>query len=72
MAPGVLGMARTMRAPRPQAFVSEAMEVPAAMETISAPLPAMPRKVAASVLRSWGLMATTQARTCLGASARLA
>src|SRR5262245_14812894 len=60
MAPGVLGIARMMRAFLPQAWVRAAIEVPAAMEIISAPLCANPARVAASPFSTCGLMATTQ------------
>src|SRR5258705_12709607 len=60
MAPGVLGMARMMRALRPQSWVKAWTEVPAAMEIISAPPCAKPARVAASPFSTWGLIATTQ------------
>ncbi len=63
MAPGVLGMARTMRARGPQAWRIAAMVVPAAMESISAPDRARGANAAASVFKICGLSATTQART---------
>src|SRR5215510_1142711 len=60
MAPGVLGMARMMRACLPQAWARASIEVPAAMEIINAPACAKPVRVAASPLSTCGLIATTQ------------
>src|SRR5690242_18119230 len=71
MAPGVLGMARTMRALAPQAARNAAMDVPAAIEIIKA-LPAIAARAGASPFRICGLIATTQvsifAFTCDGAA----
>src|SRR5689334_14202642 len=60
MAPGVLGMARMMRAFFPQAWIKAWIEVPAAMEIINAPPWANPAKVTASPFSTCGLTATTQ------------
>src|SRR4051812_1825678 len=60
MAPGVLGMARIMRAFFPHALVSAATEVPAAMEIISAPLAAKFASAGASPFSTCGLIATRQ------------
>src|ERR1700749_3539820 len=60
MAPGVLGMERMMRDFLPQAFDSAATEVPAAMETISAPVCAKAASAGASPFNICGLIATTQ------------
>src|SRR3954468_12260995 len=60
MAPGVLGMARMMRAFFPQAFAMASTEVPAAMEIISAPDWAKPASNGASPFSTCGLIATTQ------------
>src|SRR5262245_23909091 len=72
--PGVLGMARMMRAFGPQASRNAAIEVPAAMEIIKA-LPAMAASAGASPFRICGLMATMQvsilALTCDGAATRV-
>src|SRR5579862_1103575 len=67
IAPGVLGIARTMFA-RPHALRRFAMPVPAAMEIISAPDRAMGRNRIASVLSTCGFSATTQAATEASAS----
>src|SRR5881394_1358181 len=61
MAPGVLGMARMMRAFLPQALVSAATEVPAAIEIINAPDRAKPASTGASSFNTCGLIATRQA-----------
>src|SRR4051794_23707843 len=60
MAPGVLGMARMMRAFFPQASIKAATDVPAAMEIISAPDCAKPANVPASPFSTCGLTAITQ------------
>src|ERR1700754_5103502 len=71
IAPGGLGMARTMRAFGPHALRSAATEVPAAMEIISDVL-AMAASAGASPFRICGLIATMQASnlplTCDGVS----
>src|SRR5256885_14733619 len=59
IAPGVLGMARMMRAFFPQALAIAATEVPAAMEIIRAPDRAKPASADASPLSTCGLIATT-------------
>src|SRR5580692_8744757 len=58
--PGVLGMARMMRAFFPQAVASATTEVPAAMEIISAPAWAKLANACASPFKTCGLIATTQ------------
>src|ERR1051326_5273077 len=68
IAPGVLGMARTMRAFGPHAADSDLVWVPAAMEIISAPLAAKSASSGASLFNSWGLIATTQAAMRLAAT----
>src|SRR5215469_13077212 len=56
--PGVLGMARMMRAFRPQAAASALIDVPAAMEIIKAPDRAKPASASASPFKTCGLIAT--------------
>src|SRR5436190_23246028 len=77
MAPGVLGIARMMRAFLPQALVIASTDVPAAMEIIKAPAfcfqgSAKPASAPASPLSTCGLIATTQTDilpfTCDGAA----
>src|SRR5690348_8599499 len=60
MAPGVLGMARMMRAFFPQALLRASTEVPAAMDNIKEPPAAKPASAAASPFSTCGLIATTQ------------